>query len=73
MNNEKQNDKSNKQINYNSISTFAGVLASLYQYNLMAKNKQTLNKFNVFGMCTGAFIICFTMTRIALKNINSII
>lgn len=70
--NSKDNLKNKQNIDYNSISLFSGVLSSIYQYNLMLKSDKPLSKLYKFGMCSGAFVICFTMTRLILKNINNI-
>ena len=64
--------KNNNQekINVEMISIGAGILSGFYQYNNLSTMKMgNLPKLSVCGF---TFLLCYSMTNMALKRINQI-
>ena len=71
MNKASSNDQGT-QLNNDVITLGASGLAAAYQYNLLRKTSPNLSYGKKVAYCVGASTICFLMTRLMLKNINSI-
>ena len=64
-------ENNNKEIiKVEVISIGAGILSGLYQFKNLSENKmRTLPKLSVCGL---TFLLCYSVTNLALKNIHQI-
>lgn len=61
--------KEQKNINFNYISAFAGVMSALIQYNQLGQTTKLKVPAKI-GVSVATFGLCFYFTRLVLRNIN---